>query len=160
MPLYAPTGYQQPAAPSPAPVAREAAQRSNAITGTDSDILIEEVRALGTAYGLQKNIVDDMEHRRKVIIAQVIEDYREKLLKENREKEAADRVKVTETMLDNLARAGSRYVAFLDMLKEEKDALTHIQEQYFSKRNTLDLLLEQMKLARAEMHYIQTSNNL
>jgi len=121
------------------------------ITGIDTDALIEEVRQLGTQYGLQKNHCETLEHKRKSCIALLMENHREEQNKQGNSKPTAQQ-------LDNLARGSEEYEKFLDILESEKNNLVHIQEMYFSKRNKLDMLLEQMKLARAEMHYLQQSS--
>ena len=121
------------------------------ITGIDMDALIEDVRRTGVEYGLLKNEIDDLEHHRKIVIARLVEKHRE----DQREK---GNTKPTVQQLDNLARADQEYAAFLIVLKAAKDRLTHKETAHFAKRNKLDVLLEQMKLARAEMHYLQQSS--
>ena len=126
-------------------------QLTTNITGIDTDSLIEEVRTSGVEYGLQRNYVEDLEHERKIIIARLMEHYRE-------DQKSKGNSKPTVQQLDNLARSDNQYSEFLQVLKAAKDQLTHKESSHFSKRHKLDMLLEQMKLARAEMHYLQQSS--
>ena len=127
-------------------------QLTSNITGVDTDHLIEEVRTSGVEYGLQRNYVEDLEHERKIIIARLMEHHR------TDQKNNHNNAKPTVQQLDNLARSDKQYSEFLQVLKAAKDQLTHKESSHFSKRHKLDMLLEQMKLARAEMHYLQQSS--
>lgn len=133
-------------------------ERTIAITGIDTDELLENIRDKGMEYGSAKNAIDHVERMRKVKIAQLKEKHRAEIAKRNQGKDKADREKDTDGRLEDLARSDGEYIQFLQEQNKAEEAFNPIENDFFHERRKYDLLLEQMKLARAEMHYLQQSS--
>ena len=135
-------------------------ERVYAIIGISPEEFAEEIRFHGTLYGRQQAVFNDLDRQRKILIATLKEKHRGLIWERNKGKTGTDREKDTDGRLDDLARCDPEYKAFSNQMKDEEIKLSEIGEEYFKRRNIKDLLTDILKTARAEMHYLQTANNL
>lgn len=121
----------------------ELKERMFAITGLNTDDLIEQVRTLTVPYLTQKAKVDHMTDYRKARLAMIIEQLRESL-------DGGDTM--SETKLDTKARASKNYRDYLKRQYHEKVKLAELEGEYYAARNTIDMLPEVLKTIRAEAY--------
>lgn len=123
----------------------ELTERTQAVTGANTDELIEQVRALSVAYGTQKAKVEYMTDFRKAKLYGVLEERRAEF------EEVGE--KVTEARLEAIARASKAYKEYLQRMYEEKVALVQAEAEYFAARNKLESIMEMLKYARSEQYF-------
>lgn len=111
--------------------------------GVDLLALTEEVRLASVAYNKRRANVEYLDDMRKVLLAELMENERERLDKTGE--------KVTESRLDNAARMSPSYKNFLAAQRDEKHHLAEDEARYYAKRNTLDAYHEMARYARAGM---------
>lgn len=112
--------------------------------GVDLLDLIEEVRMASVQYARRRASVEYLDDMRKVLLAELMENERARL-------EAAGE-KVTESRLDNAARASASYKNFLEMQRNEKSHMAEDEARYFALRNRLEAYHEIARYARSSMY--------
>ena len=123
------------------------AGRVTSHVGCDPDVLIEKVRTTFVAFAKKRAFVEQLEHGRKVVLAEEIE--RERTVA----RQAGD--KATEARLDNLARMSQGYRDFLKTILQAKYDLAELEAEHFSWRNKWELCVEQVRFARSEMYNLE-----
>ena len=143
-------------------IARDPASIINMVTseiaGYNAEEVTEEIRILAIAAGIHKVDVNDLKKEEKAVLARLKEKHRAEIAERNKGKEAKNREKDTDGRIEALALADPEYTSFRKNLSYESKKLVELQANHDKATSKHDFLIEQMKLARQEMHYLQQSS--
>lgn len=120
------------------------ADHFKATIGADPLALVDQIEAAAKVAGRARADASRAEHKRKSMLAALAEDLRAARLKAGE--------KVTETMLDNLARASPRYASHLDELYRLEVQAADDEAHYYALRNRQDWLHKAADASRAEAY--------
>lgn len=124
--------------------AMEANDRLQHLIGFDPEAIIEKVKLTFAAFARQRAFVEQLEHGRKIVIAELREAERTVV------RRAGD--KVTETCLDDLARTSKDYREYIKDILKAKQKLADLEAEHFSWRNRWEIAIERVRFTRSEMH--------
>ena len=125
----------------------EHADSMSALVGFEPEAIIEQVKQSFAAFARQRAFVEQLEHGRKIVLAELRE----------RERTVARKAgeKITETRLDDLARDSRDYRDYIREILSAKQKLAELEAEHFSWRNRWEIAVERIRFTRSEM-YLQT----
>lgn len=125
-------------------VVMEAEDRLKHLIGFDPEAIIEKVKETYRDFARQRAYVEQLEHGRKIVIAELREAERTVARKAGG--------KVSEARLDDLARSSTDYRDYIKDILKAKQKLAGLEAEHYSWRHRWEIAIERVRFTRSELY--------